>query len=167
MSAIDELARVATPGSLIETTDGGHFELIRPRFMIVEVTPGSRLTLPGAPNRWFGRTVSCRVEQGEVRFLSGPDFPGASLEVTTPDGRIEMTGTIIAVNIDDTGTCVCVMYGTAQVGTGPDDMEEIPSGMRKVLPRDAEPFIDEIKPMHRDGLLEFDARHPEMHESRE
>jgi len=53
---------------------------------------------------------------GEIRVTTGPSFPGAHLDVSTPVAAIEVSGTTFAVILEPHGTCVCVLEGTVKVG---------------------------------------------------
>lgn len=126
---------------------------------LVELTGGTAGQVPGSPGRWWGREVSGRVDFGELRFKSGDSFPGSVVHLTTPEGQVEIRGTLVSVQRDSTGTCVCVLEGTVLAGTSDADLEPITPGYRKVMPSGQPPFIDESKPMHRDGVVAFDNLH--------
>jgi ferric-dicitrate binding protein FerR (iron transport regulator) len=116
------------------------------------------MVLPGRPRRWFPRSLRADIEAGEVRFLTGPRFPGRTLVLSTPEGRAEITGTVVSVLRDVAmgATCVCVMEGTARIGMTDADMEPVPHGMRKVMFADGRtPLVVSILPEHRDGLTAF------------
>lgn len=158
------LVRALRPGRSIETDADAQLDMLAGGMLLVEVTPSTDMTVPETGRRGGRTAFSFHVTGGEVRLMTGPRFAGASLEVTTPQGVIEVTGTTVSVDCDDTGTCVCVMHGTAMVGTGPNDMQPVPSGMRKVMPSNgAAAYITRIEPTHLAGILDFEARHPEMH----
>jgi ferric-dicitrate binding protein FerR (iron transport regulator) len=159
----ETLPKRLAAGALVETDAQAGFEFLVPGVLVIEVMPGSRVMAPTIPNRWWGRSVEFGVATGEARLMTGPAFPGTELTVVTPEGTVLVTGTTIAVNRDESGTCVCVLNGTARIGTGPDDMEDVPSGMRKVMPSDGSaPFITEVKQMHLQGILKLEKRHPEL-----
>lgn len=159
------LARRLKPGVAVETGDDGHVELLADGVLLVEVMPASALTVPNARRSAGHDALAFGVTRGEVRLMTGPRFAGSDLEVTTPEGTVRITGTTVAIDRDDNGTCVCVMHGTAMVGTRAGDMEPVPSGMRKVMPAGgAHAYITRIEPTHLAGLEDFEARHPEMHE---
>lgn len=158
------LERALRPGRPIETDADARLELLADGMLLVEVTPATALTVPESKRDGDLTALTFRVDRGEVRLMTGPRFARASLDVATPEGSVRLTGTTVAINRDDTGTCVCVMNGTALVGTGAADMEPVPSGMRKVMPAGGAPaYITEIEPGHKAGILGFEARHPEMH----
>jgi ferric-dicitrate binding protein FerR (iron transport regulator) len=157
LSALEAALR---SGTGIALEDGAELTLLSAGTLVVQAASGSRFSIPNPPGRWFGDAIRTRVDGGEVRFLTGPDFPGRRLEVATVEGRVEVTGTVISV-LRDTGlTCVCVMSGTARVGMNDDDMDPIPAGMRKVMFGDGrEPLIVDILPEHRQGLQPFVQRY--------
>jgi ferric-dicitrate binding protein FerR (iron transport regulator) len=126
-----------------------------PGIGVYELVPGTRVTLPGVPGRWWRRTVVGSVLVGEFRFKSEPGFSGSQLTLHTPEGLVEITGTLLSIQCDDSGTCVCVLEGHVRVGVDRDDLELIEPGSRKVMLRNGEVKIVPVKPMHRDGVLEF------------
>jgi ferric-dicitrate binding protein FerR (iron transport regulator) len=149
-------------GSIVTVDTREPVELLIDGVALFEVAPGTRMTVPTSPNKWFRRRGEFRVEEGEVRFLSGADFAGATYDVITPEGRVEIRGTLLSVQCDATGTCVCVLEGEAWVGVDADHLEPIPAGSRKVMPRGGEPFISPVKPMHADGVVHFQTNHGEL-----
>ena len=86
------------------------------------------------------------------------EFAGTELRVYTPEGLVVVTGTLLSVQSDEGGTCVCVLEGTAQVGVDEDDLEPVTPGYRKIMLRDGTKEIIPVKPMHRDGVLDFQKR---------
>jgi hypothetical protein len=123
---------------------GGHVQiegaltvdLVAPGLVAVAIAPGAEVTLPPAPNRWFGRRMQARLAAGDVYFTTGREFHGATLEVTTAEARIRAVGTAFAVLCGDFGTCVCVLEGTVRVGDVRARVEDgiaVPHGMRRVL----------------------------------
>jgi ferric-dicitrate binding protein FerR (iron transport regulator) len=76
---------------------------------------------------------------------------------------VVVTGTLLSVQCDTLGTCVCVLEGKARVGVDESDLEIVTPGLRKVMMRDGTKEIIPVKPMHRDGVLDFDDRvdHPQ------
>jgi hypothetical protein len=156
MQGIRRLEKLMEPGAEIEIPAGSELTLFGQGTLVFQATPGTRMTIPTIPGRWLGRTLVTRVDQGEVRFLTGPEFAGHRLVVTTPEGRVEVTGTVISVLRDEGVTCVCVMSGEAMIGMNEADMEPIPEGKRKVMFGDGrDPMIVDILPEHRRGLVPF------------
>lgn len=156
---INAIAGAIRPGVHIELSAGVELDLVYGTAMAVQVSPGSA-TIPAGPARWFGRAVECRLEIGEMAILTGPRFRGGHLVVTTGEGAIEITGTLVSVFRDTAVTCVCVHEGTASVGIDAADMEPIPSGKRKVMFADGSPpLVTDIAPPHRDHLIEFEKKY--------
>ena len=133
-------------------------DLLAKDVLLIEVTGGTEMSIPKMPGRWFGRAVACNLLNGEMRIKTGRDFPGRELTVFTPEGRVEITGTLLSIQRDETGTCVCVLEGVAHVGKNKNDMEAVEPGSRKVIHSDGTTEIIPVKPMHRDGVLDFDRR---------
>lgn len=150
----DDLA----PGAELSLPQNATLDLVADGVVMYEVVGGTRMTVPKTPGRWFGREVAFSVEAGEVRMKTGPGYPGATVRVTTPDGLIVVTGTLLSIQCDDGGTCVCVLEGTARVGVDEADLEPVPPGKRKIMLKDGTVEIIPIKDMHRDGVLQFDSR---------
>jgi ferric-dicitrate binding protein FerR (iron transport regulator) len=154
----DALSRAIHSGAMLVLPDSGSVDLLADHVVMVEVTPGTRATLPQPPGRLFQRAAACSLMAGEIRIKTGPRFHGAKLRVYTPDGMAEITGTMLSVQCDAGGTCVCVVEGTAHVGVDEADLQPVAPGFRKVMLRDGTNKIIPIQPAHRDGVLEFNRR---------
>jgi hypothetical protein len=142
----------------IDVPADGRLDLEWPDVALFEVTGGTRITLPDRPGRWLGRAASCSVKVGEIRLLTGRDYPGTKLTIHTPNGMIVVTGTMLSVECGEWGTCVCVLEGTAEVGVNPDRLDPIGPGYRKVMYNDGTVEIIPVKAMHEEGLLDFERR---------
>lgn len=155
----DGLERAIRPGSRIELSDSVVLDVLYEETAAFRIASATA-TIPHAPGRWFGKSLACALENGEYQVLTGPAFPGIDLTVETPEGLIEVTGTLVSVVRDESGTCVCVHEGEANVGVGEGDLEAIPAGKRKVMFADGRPpIVTPIAPPHRDHLIEFEARY--------
>ncbi len=130
-------ARLTRGGSF--TLEGGRLWLRAPGTLAIEVAPGTVATLPPPPSRWFGRAMRARVASGELRITTGPRFHGATLRVTTPEARVEVTGTTLAVIREPHCTCVCVYEGRVMVGAAQGAMQEVTGGDRRTLFSDGRP----------------------------
>ncbi len=143
----------------LEVPDGVRLDLICPEVLLLEVAPNSHVVLPADPGRLWGRTFTSRVDKGEIRCKSGPEFAGYRFLVLTSEGRTEIAGTTVSVYKGDDFTCVCVLSGTARIGRQEGTMQDIPAGMRKVMFADGRPpLITKIAAEHEEGLLQFEAR---------
>jgi ferric-dicitrate binding protein FerR (iron transport regulator) len=153
----DALDRAVARGGVVEVPDAGSSLVLGMESSVVfELTPGSVLEVP-SPTAG-DEPLHLAVRQGELRALTGPAFAGRRLAVTTPDGRVEVTGTIFSVACDAGGTCVCVLEGRLRVGVDEADLETIPAGRRKVLYRDGRTAeVSEAAPPHVAGLEDFRA----------
>jgi hypothetical protein len=153
------LERALRPGARVEVPDGIEIDVLHPDTVVYELAAAT-MTLPRSPDSWSGKTAECRLESGEVRVLTGPGFGEGRLIVMTPEGMIHVTGTLVSVVSDTSGTCVCVHHGTVRVGIDAADLEPIPAGQRKVMFADERPpIITEIAPPHREHLVEFEAKY--------
>jgi len=153
--AEDALDRALARGGVVQVPEGGRSLVVAvERTLVMEITPGSTVELPSPT---AGRDpLHLRVDQGEVRALTGPDFQGRRLTVATPDGLVEVTGTIFSVACNQDGTCVCVLEGKLQVGADRADLQPVPAGKRKVMFRDGSPAkITDAAPPHIQGLETF------------
>lgn len=162
VQSVDRLESLIHPGAVIRVSPNAELTLLGPETLVLQAAPGTEMTIPNMPGRWFGNTMRARVINGEARFVTGPGFAGRSLVVDTPEGRVQVTGTIISVlrNEEMGVTCICVMTGEARIGMNSGDMETIPAGKRKVMFADGrEPMVVDILPEHRDGLVPFVKRY--------
>jgi ferric-dicitrate binding protein FerR (iron transport regulator) len=117
----------------------GTLELMAPRHLAIEITPGTDATLPPVERRWFGRRIQATVRSGEIRITTGQAFHGARLAVATPEARVEVTGTTLAVIRESVGTCVCVMEGRVRMGTAGSAMLAVDAGRRRFFFNDGRP----------------------------
>jgi len=150
-----EMNQRLVPGTTIEP--GGTVVHLESRGnLMLEVLPGSRLTLPNVPGRWFARQVHGRLERGEVRITTFERFHGAKLAIGTPEVNVMVTGTTLAVIRAPNGTCVCVLEGTVRVGEPGGAMETVSSGRRKMVHNDGSPIEhDAMLPQERTELARF------------
>jgi ferric-dicitrate binding protein FerR (iron transport regulator) len=149
-----EPGRSLPGGGKIRVT-GGWLEMNLGDMLAMQINAGSEVELPALIEHDPG-TLDVHVARGEVLFLTGETFPGTTLNVETPEGRIEVTGTAFALYRDADVTCVCVLEGRARVGVGPTDLEIIVPGKRKVMFSDGRPpKILDIEPQHREGVEAF------------
>jgi ferric-dicitrate binding protein FerR (iron transport regulator) len=154
----EQMTRRLAAGAQIETPEGVSVDLLADGVALYEVAALTRMTIPETPGRWFSRAVSCSLYVGEIRLKTGSGFSGSELVVYTPEGMVEVTGTLLSIQRDDSGTCVCVLEGVARVGVNENDLEPVTPGFRKVMMSDGTEDIIPVKPMHRDGVLDFDRR---------
>lgn len=155
----DGLAGVVGPGRQLQLGPDADLEIRCGDLALIEVTPASRVTVPNRPGRWIGRTMRGDVASGEIRVMSGPAFAGHNLHLFTPEGRIDLTGTIVSIFRNEELTCVCVLEGEAMIGEDAEHLDAVPEGMRKVMFSDGSPsLISEFAPEHVEGLREFRER---------
>ena len=157
-AAIDRVASLVTPGARFVVPATAELELILGEVMVLGIIRDSDVTIPdevGGQETTYTSTVT----GGELLVKTGPAFPGEHLLILTSEGRIELTGTTIAVNKGDGFTCVCVLEGTARIGKDTADPEEVSAGYRKVMFADGSPsIIVDIEPGHERDLTDFEAR---------
>lgn len=152
-SAVDVRGAIR-PGARIQVGEGSEFVIAFGDILLFQASSGADFTVPivsaSDPTSWSGS-----LEDGEVRFMTGNDFPGNTVAMSTPEGVVSVSGTMVSVYRDEGATCICVHEGTAMIGAHKDDMQPIAAGKRLVLPRDAEPFVDDIAPPHEKDLIDF------------
>ncbi|HEU4724618.1 MAG TPA: FecR family protein, partial [Candidatus Eisenbacteria bacterium] len=152
------IGRRVPPGVRVEVSNGAELDLRADGVLSMQFTGGTDLILPPSPPRWFGRRTALHVQQGELRVTTGPAFPGAQLEITTPDAMIAVTGTTFAVILERTGTCVCVLEGTVGVGPRGTSPAPVSSGHLRYVFRDGRPPADsDMRDMERKKLAAFRA----------
>lgn len=139
------LERLMRPGARVRVPEGTALEVAGGGALAIQVTPGTEVVLPRAPGRWWGRAVRSDLLHGEIRVTSGPGFRGARLAVVTPEARVEITGTTLAVICEPAGTCVCVLEGRVMVGPKDGALEPVEHGMRRFVFKDGRPV--EVAPM--------------------
>lgn len=141
----------------MSTGDDTGLQIASQGILLLEIAPHSEVVLPRAPRRWLRRTMTARVNSGELRVKSGSGFPGRRLVVETDEGRTVMIGTTISVYKGADFTCVCVLEGIARIGRDEDHLDAIPAGMRKVMFADGrDPLVTEIEPHHKVDLELFE-----------
>jgi hypothetical protein len=153
------LERALQPGAVVVLAKGTELDLLDGDAVVYGLSSATA-TLPQPVAGWQGaKTAECRLERGEIRVLTGPDFRGRRLLIETPEGVAEVSGTLLSVARDEIATCVCVHAGVARVGAHRGDLESVPAGKRRVMFADGRPpIITDIEPAHREGLIKFDAR---------
>ena len=159
-----ELAGLVRPGARFVVPETAELELILGDVMVLGIIRDSDVTIPADPDQ-ERTTLTSTVTHGELLVKTGPGFDGENLLILTSEGRIELTGTTVAVNKGDGFTCVCVLEGTARIGKDVADLESVSAGYRKVMFADGSPsMIVDIEPGHEKDLSDFEARNEEAFE---
>ena len=73
--------------------------------------PGTSLTLPKPPGRWFNRNRRLPLTSGEIYGTSGGQQLGFELVFATDELEARLTGTTFAVFRIDVASCVCLWSG--------------------------------------------------------
>lgn len=156
LSGREAIARAIRDGARVHLPPGVSMTVTAPGRLAVEITPETEAELSAPPARWLGRIASAHVEHGEIRITTGERFPGARLDVTTPEARVEVRGTTLAVIREPTGTCVCVMDGVVRVGARGQPMVDVPAGRRRYVFHDGRPAEQaEMRPIEHVKLGEM------------
>lgn len=145
MNHHEDLRRRLKPGVRLRIPAGSQLMLAVPGQMAFQVTPGTDVTLPAPPGRWFGREIRGEVRGGVLRIVTGERFHGARLTLTTPEARVRVTGSTLAVICEPEGTCVCVLEGVVEVGRQEGAMATVARGERRFVYNDSRD--PEIAPM--------------------
>ncbi len=150
------VAALISPEARISVPEGVQLDVVLDGVLVVGVAGPADFTLPANPTE--GPYVyQATIHDGEFRIKTGPKFAGREALLLTAEGRVEITGTTIAVYKNADLTCVCILEGTAMIGKDRDHLDAISAGMRKVMFADGrEPLIIPIEPDHKDGLIEFE-----------
>jgi len=135
------LDQIFRPGTRVLLPDGADVTLRAGDQMLMQILPGSDITVPSVPGRWIGRSGIGEVRAGELRITTGAAFHGGWLALATPDARVQVTGTTLAVISEPTGTCVCVLEGVARVGPDARSMEPVTPGTRGYVYADGRPML--------------------------
>ena len=77
--------------------------------------PGTSLSLPKPPGRWFGRNRRMHIDSGEIYGTSGGQKLGFELVFSTDELEARLTGTTFAVFRIDVASCVCLWEGGVAV----------------------------------------------------
>lgn len=151
-----ELTRRIRPGSRIRLESTEELDLISSGFLAMQLSPGTEMVLPPPPGRWFARGPRTHVTGGLLRVTTGRRFHGARLAITTPDATIHVTGTTLAVIAEPTGTCVCVLEGTAHVAARRGEMTRVTPGSSCQVARGGQtPTRGEMRDAERPRLVDL------------
>jgi hypothetical protein len=150
------LLRMLRAGARVQTPESLGVTLLSPGHLAIKILPGTDMTLPAPPRRWFGRSTRASIATGEMHVTTDHSFHGARLFVNTPELEVEVVGTTVAIIRPEFGTCICVLDGTVLVAPHDGVKEPVSSGRRFTFFRE-EGRIDrgDILPMERTKLGEF------------
>lgn len=150
------ITRLLRAGERVRVPEGAEMDILCEGNLMVQLTPGTEMTVPAAPGRWFARAVQARFVAGQARIATGPRFRGARLSIGTAEARMEVTGTTIAVIRNPDGTCLCVFEGTVSIGEGRREPERVSAGIRKTIYRDGRPpLVEPLTGMESSKLTMF------------
>ncbi len=150
------VANLIVPDAQITVPEGVQLDIVLDGVLVVGVAGPADFTLPTNPSK-DPYVYEATIREGEFRLKTGPDFAGRDALLLTTEGRVEVTGTSLAVYKNTDVTCVCILEGTALIGKDQDHLDAVAEGMRKVMFADGrDPVIIPIEPGHKDGLLEFE-----------
>jgi hypothetical protein len=154
------LGQALRRGARVSVPEGSTLTLLSPTMLLVQVAPGTEMTIPKPPGRWISKNFTTKVSRGEARLLTGPSFPGRKLLVGTPVGTTEVTGTLLSVVTDSSFTCVCVAEGKVMTGKSPARMKMVTAGTRMVMYADQRPSVLlPIESEHAAGLAALMSEH--------
>ncbi|MGH7726727.1 MAG: FecR domain-containing protein [Candidatus Eiseniibacteriota bacterium] len=146
LGAPDALANRLHSGAEVVLPPEAQLDLELPGLALMQITGGTRATVPGRPGRWFGRSVTTSLTAGELRISTGPAFAGTRLTVVTPQARAVVAGTTLAVLCNRDTSCVCVFEGRVAMIGGVSDT--VQAGFRRtVFLHSRPPLLEPIRPM--------------------
>lgn len=124
---VEAMGDLLIAGTVIEWRGHGDLELISPGSAVLVLRPGTVMTLPAPPARWFARTSRAFLTEGTVVFVAGPRFRGARLVVETPARTFTADSGAFSLTHDPSA-------GTLVVDRGAD-LEEFVRTKRNLLER--------------------------------
>lgn len=147
LSAPDLVARRLRAGAEVVLPADAQIDLRLPGIALLQITGGTRTVVPGRPGGWLARSIATSLASGELRLSTGPGFAGRRLTVVTPEVRVLVEGTTLAVLRDQDASCVCVFEGrVAMAGAGATDT--VRAGTRRSVFRNGgPPLLEPIRPM--------------------
>ncbi len=130
----ERIAAAIRRGGEVSIEGAVTLDVVVPGVVAVAIGPGTRLTLPASPGRWWSRGMRARVGAGDAYFSTGRAFHGAQLTVHTPELEAVAVGTSFAVLRHESGSCVCVMQGRVRVAKAAGgEAVDVPEGMRRMV----------------------------------
>jgi ferric-dicitrate binding protein FerR (iron transport regulator) len=151
------LTRRLRPGSRLKLQSTEDLDLVSSGVLAMQLSPGTEAVLPSPPGRWFGRAGRASVDRGNLRVTTGRRFGGSRLAIITPEATVHVSGTTLAVIAESTGTCVCVLEGTAHVRPHRGTMTRVTPGTRVDIARGGHraPTTGEIRLAERPKLVDL------------
>lgn len=141
----------AVRGGTIAMGDSSELALQIAGALRIRIRPGTEMSLPDAPKRWFDRKLTIEVAQGEVYGTTGGrklDFP---LILRTGEATCRITGTTFAAFRTEESTCFCLLSGSIEVSPGDGSSTvQVPEEHRVFIYRDGRaPAVVPISDMER------------------
>jgi len=107
----EALDHALSHGRVVEVLEGD-LRLRLGSSLLIEATEASEFSLT---EKACSADLTLAVERGVLRVCTGPEFPGTTLALRTPDVELSVTGTAFAIDLYDKGTCICCTDGTVNV----------------------------------------------------
>ncbi|HTF91115.1 MAG TPA: hypothetical protein VK843_22055 [Planctomycetota bacterium] len=154
-----QLAAALEPGSLLEVV-GGSLELVLDRRVALSLGPDSVLRLVNVPAPQVLEAILIDQQRGSIAVVTGPEFPGSTLRIRTPDTEVRAVGTEFAVDvIAAQGSCVCCAGGSVQVFERPASDDPGPEPLPfEVVSRGETGFVDKAHATKRGPVIEDHVR---------
>jgi ferric-dicitrate binding protein FerR (iron transport regulator) len=92
----------------------------------LRLRPGTEVTVPAPPGRWFGRKRALHLTAGEAYGSSGLAGVGFDLRLQTPEAEARLLGTTFAVFRTADATCFCLYRGGLEVTPRGGESFELP-----------------------------------------
>jgi ferric-dicitrate binding protein FerR (iron transport regulator) len=136
---------------VVSTEEGSELEIQLGDQLRFRMLPGTAIELPKPPGRWFGRSRTIRLTDGEIYGTTGGQGLAFDLRIETSEAVAEILGTTFAVLKLDVGTCVCLWTGGVTVTpVAGGDAVRLPDEMKYYVYNDGRPGkMEPIDPMER------------------
>ena len=95
----------------VATADGSELELQLGDRLRFRMMPGTSVSLPSAPGRWFNRDRELQLTSGELYGTTAGQKLGFPLRLVTDELSATLTGTTFAVFRTPEASCVCLWEG--------------------------------------------------------
>jgi ferric-dicitrate binding protein FerR (iron transport regulator) len=131
-------------GGSVSTTPSSEVEFALEERLRLRFLADARAELPPGPGRWFGRSRTLRIEQGEVYGSTGGEGLGFELVLETGEAKARIIGTTFAAIRLEDATCFCLFSGRIEfVPAGSTEAIDLPEGQRVFIYRDGRPPLFE------------------------
>jgi len=82
---------------------------------LFDLDAGTRVAFAGFDRGFPGKPYEVRAMSGRLRVRTGPGFDGKRMNVKGDVVDAEVSGTALAIDYEEAGTCVCCLHGQVRV----------------------------------------------------